>query len=198
MLKSPIRRPLTLYRNHEDLKTGILAAIAVMTDKTNPLPKDNDGYYSINELCEAVKKRCPDLSYINNNHIVELYFKDRDRKILITGTDQIKYKDVRYVQPPDTLYFGTVTALVDKMLQYGIKSSTKGYIKLYNTVPGAINFAKKFSANEAPVVLAINAAAAFSDGLKFSTFLDGEFIVVRVDKKYIIGKKTETEPENKV
>lgn len=186
MIRTPIRRPLTLYRNHDDLRTAILATIEIMTDKASTLVKDKDGYYSITELCSLLKQKSPALDYINNNHIVELYFKDKDRKILISGIDQIKYKDVRYVLPPDVLYFGTTRALVDKMVSFGIRSGTKGYIKLYETPEKAANFAKKFSLQETPVVLKIDSRAAFSDGLKFSTFLDGEFIAVRIDKKYII------------
>jgi RNA:NAD 2'-phosphotransferase (TPT1/KptA family) len=127
------------------------------------------------------------MSYMNRNHIVELFFKDRDRKILISGTDDIKYKEVRYVQPPTTLYFGTLAHLTDRMTHNGIKSTTKGYLKLYDTKELAQEFAKRFVQRDDDkiVVIEVNALAAFTDGMRFSTYKDHEYIVVRIDKKYI-------------
>ena len=139
-------------------------------------------------MTNLVRGRYPELDYINRNHIVELYFKDRDHKILINGEDQIKFKIVTYVQPPDTLYFGTLEGLASRMLAGGIKSHTKKYIKLYETKEQAEEFAKKFASREEDkvVTLTVNAKKAFADGMKFSTYKPGEYIIVRVDRNYII------------
>jgi len=164
-----------------ELSTNIL--------KRDILQKDADGFCLINELCEKIKEIDSSLSYINNFHIVELYFKEKRRKILISGTDKIKYKDVRYVQPPEILYFGTTDTLANKMRQYGIRSITKGYIKIYDTPEKAALFAKKFAGDKNKIIIfIIKALEAFSDGFKFSTFQDGEYIVVRLDKQYISGE----------
>jgi RNA:NAD 2'-phosphotransferase (TPT1/KptA family) len=130
----------------------------------------------------------PNMQYLNRNHIVELYFKDRDRHIFITGENIIRYKEVKYVQPPDTLYFGTLLKLAERMTQNGIRSSTKGYVKLYGTKVLAEEFASKFKTDESDhiVVLSVDAKKAFSEGLKFSTYKEDEYVVVRVDKKYIL------------
>jgi hypothetical protein len=178
---------LTLYMTQEDFNKALFSAIDILTK--GDLPKNEAGFTSIDLLCEKIRGIHPSLSYLNRNHIVELYFKDRDRKIFISGLDEIKYKEVRYVQPPAVLYFGTLNKLSAKMQAYGIKSSTKGYLKLYDSVNAATDFARKFirSPEDHVEVLEIRAMAAFTDGLKFSTFKSNEYIVVRIDKKYIVG-----------
>lgn len=180
------KRPLqTLFMSQEHLKSALKLTTDLLNSST--IKKDTDGLCSIDELCEKLKSLDPHLYYINRNHVVELYFKDSERKIFICGYDGIKYKEIRYVQPPDILYFGTIERLVERMKKSGIKSMTKGYLKLYSTPEGAVEFAGKFVSNPADkiVVLAINAIAAFTSGMKFSTFKPNEYIVVRLDSKFI-------------
>lgn len=191
------RPPTTLYKSQDDMKKALFVTIDLLQGKipeamegkevafrSGAYTKDDEGFYSIDVITEAVQSFLP---YINRNHIVELYFKDRDRKILINGSDRIKYKEVRYVKPPDTLYFGTLENLVDRMRDAGLKSTTKGYIKLYDTPERAFEFGRKFATREGDKVtaLTVDAGAAFTDGLKFSTYTDGEYIAVRIDKKYL-------------
>lgn len=175
----------TLYMSHRDFKKAIITGIDIL--QSDRIKKDSEGFSSIDELCEMIKTSNEKLNYINRNHIIEFFFKDRDRKILVSGLDRIKYKEIRYVKPPDILYFGTLEYLVPKMKMAGIRSNTKGYIKLYDTPEKAKDFAQKFIENNDKVVtLTIDAKSAFSNGLKFSTFKEGEYIIVNVNKKYIL------------
>jgi len=180
----------TLYMSQQHVGIALTRAVDLLTEdpaSDGALKRNDEGDCSIDQLCETIKAADPRLSYINRNHIIELYFKDTHRKIFITGYDSIRYKQVRYVQPPDILYFGTIDRMVAKMLQYGIKSHTKGYLKLYGTPELAAAFAEKFVSGpeDRVTVLAIDAREAFSSGLKFSTFKPDEYIVVRVDREYI-------------
>lgn len=181
---APPRIP-TLYMSQKDFKRAIIIGIDIL--KNDRIKKDPEGFSSVDELCEMIKNSNKNLNYINRNHIIEFFFKDKNRKILISGLDRIKYKEIRYVKPPDILYFGTLEHLLPKMKVAGIRSNTKGYIKLYDTPEKAKNFAQKFIEKDDNVVtLTIDAKSAFSDGLKFSTFKEGEFIIIRVNKKYIL------------
>jgi len=177
----------TLYMSQDHLRKAILIAIDLLNGSS--LKKNDEGFCSVDGLCERIKSIDPELAYINRNHVVELFFKDKDRKIFVTGYDDIKYKEIRYVQPPETLYFGTLNKLVGKMKQFGLRSSTKGYLKLYGTPELAADFARKFMScpEDRVVVLSIDALGAFSSGMKFSTFKNNEYIVVRIDQKFIKG-----------
>jgi RNA:NAD 2'-phosphotransferase (TPT1/KptA family) len=174
----------SFYISQKDLSKAITAGIDIL--KGESLKKDDQGFCLIDDLCEKIKEIEPSLKYINRNHIIELFFKDRDRKVLISGLDKIKYKEVKYVQPPETLYFGTVEALAPKMLEFGVRSNTKGYIKLYSTPERACDFAKKFAREGDKLVsLSVKAGLAFSEGLKFSTFQEGEYIAVQINRRYL-------------
>jgi len=179
----------TLYKTQEHMLCALSIATDLLIDEygVGSLKKNEEGDYSIEDLCAKLKAIEPKLSYIDRNHIIELFFKDSTRKIFITGYDSIRYKQVRYVQPPEVLYFGTIERMVGVMLSHGIKSHSKGYIKLYGTPELAAEFAQKFLSEQGDrvTVLAINAMEAFSGGLKFSTYKPDEYIVVRVDREYI-------------
>lgn len=206
--KKPFRKaPPTLFKSSTDLKSALLLSIDILKEIADKaadtgegnhvisnnevevsIPFDSEGFVRVPDLREAIKAFIPYLDYINDNHVVEFYFKDRDQKILINGDNQIKYKIVRYVQPPDMLYFGTLQNLADRMRETGLRSHTKKYIKLYDSPEMAADFAKKFVTrdDDKVVILEINAGKAFSEGMKFSTYKDGEYIIVRVDRKYIV------------
>lgn len=183
-----LNRPLqTLYRTQTDLMRALNLTIELL--KGNLPGKDSEGFLSVDSVCDLVRQKECTLGYINKNHIIELFFKDKDRKILVSGEDRIKYKEVKYVQPPETLYFGTITGLVGRMMNFGIKSSTKGYIKLYMSKEMAADFGKKFATMEKDTVtvIEVDALKAFSEGLKFSTYKEGEYVVIKLDKRYLKG-----------
>ena len=174
----------TLYPTQKDASRALDVAINLL--KGDGVGKDNEGFCLIKDLCQEIIKQDESFGYMNRNHVIELFFRDPDRKILISGEDRIKYKEVIYVQPPDTLYFGTIENFVSKMKIHGIRSNTKGYIKLYRDPQEACRFAEKFTRDgERTVALEIDSKKAFSDGLKFSTFKDGEYIVVQLFSRYI-------------
>jgi len=191
--KKPMRPMSTLYKSQDDMRKALFMTIDALQGKPANCPKgqepesDQDGFYKIDSICDVLKSD-PGLSYINRNHVVELFFKDKDRKILINGEDRIKYKEIKYVMPPDILYFGTLENLIPRMMTSGLHSSTKGYIKLYGTEERAKEFGSKFAErpSDKVVILKIDAKAAFTDGLRFSTYTADEFIVVRIDSKYIL------------
>jgi len=175
----------TLFPTQKEANRALIIGLEIL--KGNELKKDDQGFSLIEDLCQALIKRDASFGYINRNHIIEFFFKDADHKILISGTDKIKYKDIRYVCPPKILYFGTVENFIPKMRLNGIRSNTKGYIKLYDTEKEACEFAVKFAREgEKTVAIKIDAERAFSEGLRFSTFKEHEYIVVQLNKDYIL------------
>jgi RNA:NAD 2'-phosphotransferase (TPT1/KptA family) len=177
----------TLYFNQSDLNASLISTVHLLRDNIANLNKSEDGYYKVDEVCDTIKKRMPFLSYMDKNFVVELFFKDIQRKIIFKDSNLIKYKLKLYIKPPDILYFGTLTNLALKMKDRGIYSNTKRYVKLYSSREGAENFAKKFASNKDDKisVLVVDAKQAYIKGLKFSTYEDGEYIISEVEKEYI-------------
>lgn len=174
----------TLYPTQKEASRALDIAVDLL--KGDRLKKDKEGFCLIEDLCKEITKINNSFGYMNRNHVIELFFRDPDRKILISGVDRIKYKEIRYVLPPDTLYFGTIDNFVGRMKEHGIRSNTKGYIKLYENPQEACKFAEKFvREGERTVALEIDSKRAFSDGLKFSTFKEGEYIVVQLLSRYV-------------
>lgn len=179
----------SLFTNQDDLKIALISVIHLLRDNTSNLAKNKEGYFNSGDVCASIKKRMPFLGYINHNFIVELFFKDSQRKIIFKDENLIKYKIKTYVNPPDVLYFGTLANLAEKMKGKGIFSSTKKYIKLYSSRESAEKFAKKFAIhNDDKVsVLEIDSKKASEVGVRFSTYEEGEFIVSEVKKEFIKG-----------
>jgi len=177
----------SLFPNQNDLNMALITTVHMLRDNIYDLKKDTEDYFQVTDVCEALKRRMPFLSYMDRNYMVELFFKDKQRKIIFKNPTLIKYKFKLYISPPDILYFGTLTKLAEKMKNKGIFSSTKKYIKLYISKEDAENFAKKFAIHkdDSISVLGIDAKSAYDNGVRFSTYEEGEFIVSEVKKEYI-------------
>lgn len=185
MPKTPHHRIPTLFPTQKEANRALIAGLDIL--RGNEIKKDDQGFCLIEDLCSALKNMDESFGYLNRNHIIEFFFRDIDHKVLISGVDKIKYKEIKYVKPPDILYFGTIKKFIPKMKEHGIRSNTKGYLKLYDTALDACNFAEKFAREgESTVAIEIDAERAFSDGLKFSTFKTGEYIVVQINRAYIL------------
>ena len=177
----------SLYNTPSDVSAALITSIHLLRDRALGLDFDEKGFCQITQLCDVLKERLSFLSYMNRNHIVELFFKDKQRKIVFNGSDLIKYKIKKIVDPPDTLYFGTIENLARKMVKRGIFSGTKGYIKLYKEPEEAIQFGRKFATQvkDRIIALEVDAKGAFDGGAKFSTYEEGEYIVSHIDKEHI-------------
>jgi hypothetical protein len=187
----------TFYKSSDDLTLALNLTTEILKEiATNPdsqlkeiLHIFNDKMCRIEHLATYIKNNNQKLNYLTRDHIIELFFKDRERRLMIVDHIFIYYRKICYVQPPDTLYFGTVQALINKIKDFGIKSHTKGFIRLYDTIPAAKNFAKQFANRQGDVIVVfeVDAMQAFTDGNKFSTHEPGEFIVAKIEKEYVKG-----------
>jgi RNA:NAD 2'-phosphotransferase (TPT1/KptA family) len=180
-----IKRSSSLFPNFYEFKRVLELCVKVL--QMEDIKKDEEGFYDLNYLCEKLKKEDKNLTYLTTSHIIELFIRDPKKRILITNDNKIKYKNIKYVQPPEILYFGTTNTLLEKMKKNGIKSVTKGYIKLFLDPKEALEFAKKFVKEQEQVTyLSIKAKEAFENGIRFSSFKDGIYIVTKIDKNYIL------------
>jgi len=187
----------SFYKTSRDLNKAICLVVPelkkALEGGSGYLNLDPEGYCSIKEVVSFLKKEIP---YVNSTHVLELFFKDKQKKIVIKGEDLIKYRLVHFIRPPNILFFGTLSHLECRILDSGILSKTKGYIKLYDTKEKAKSFASKFltpGQDEEVVIINVDSKAASLGGVKFSTFIDGEYIVAQIDKIYISKNKKESE-----
>jgi len=184
----------SFFKSHADMMQALFLTVDTLRDHQNEdsqiskiIPKVNGNMCKIEDLCKYLKEKNPRIDYIDRDHIIELFFKDRERRISIVDREYVQYRSISYVQPPSTLYFGTVKNLVGRMQTSGIKSRTKGFIKLYDSPESAKEFAKQFANREGDIIVAVkvNAGSAFTEGTKFSTHNKGEYIAVRIDRRHI-------------
>lgn len=128
---------------------------------------DTEGYCSIKEVVSFLKREIP---YVNSTHVLKLSLKDKQKKIMIKGEDLIKYRQVKFLRPPNTLFFGTLSHLEAIIIDSGILSKTKGYVKLYDTKEKAKSFASKFLTpghDEEVIIITVDSKAAYcKDALK--------------------------------
>lgn len=76
------------------------------------------------------------------------------------------------VTPPDILYHGTARRFLDNIMGYGLLSKKRQYVHLSEDIEIAKTVGKRH--DTAPVILKINSASAYSDGILF--FYGGEGI----------------------
>ena len=71
----------------------------------------------------------------------------------------------------------------------GLKSKTRGFIKLYDSPDKAILFAQQFAdrPGDVTVSLEIDSKSAYENGVKFLLRSPGEYTVGRLDKVFIRG-----------
>lgn len=176
----------TLYRSKEDLYRATSIIYNELKDTKSKL-RDCEGYYSITGLSSSLRES-EGFNYITSNHIVELYFKIYSRDLIISGEDKIKVKEKHVVEPPEYLYFGTLESMYSMFMRNGVRSKTKGYIKLHKTPDEASEYAKKFlkDRRDKTGCLKIKANKAFKEGLKFNMYdLNSEYVVSKIDPSYI-------------
>lgn len=179
------RRSSSLFPNFYEFKKALETCIEVLKD--SELEKDEDGFCNIDFFCQKLKEKDKSLSYITSSHIVELFIRDPKKRILMSKDSKVKYKNIKYVKPPELLFFGTTSNLLNKIKENGIKSTTKGYIKLFHSPAEALKYAEKFvTKDNQTVYLTIKAVKAFEEGTRFSTFKEGIYITKIIDKKYIL------------
>ena len=84
--------------------------------------------------------------------------------------------------PPDILYHGTARKSVDSILAEGIKSGTRLYVHLSDTVQTAISVGQRHGP---PVVFQVNAKQMFADGYTFYLSKNKVWLTAFVPAVYI-------------
>jgi RNA:NAD 2'-phosphotransferase (TPT1/KptA family) len=156
----------SLFKNDRDYTRSVQVIMERLRSRDNTA--------GVGELVEAIVTVAP---YANRNHIAEVVI--RERGLMFRGEDTVVKRVVKYVTPPDELWFGTVEGLAHKFRRNGARSNTKGYVKLYSSRESATKNAEKFVRDgDCATALLVDAKSMIEiDGCAFSTYEEGEFCV---------------------
>lgn len=154
------------------------------------LTLDEQGWVSVEDLINALKKRekYSDLTLQDIADMIQASEKGRhqlaDNRIRALYGHSTKEKIKKdTVQPPDVLYHGTAHRFLEKILEQGLISKDRQYVHLSEDAETAVAVGSR--RDESPVVLRINAAAAWGDGIRFYHGNETIWLADTVPGKYI-------------
>ncbi len=84
--------------------------------------------------------------------------------------------------PPDVLYHGTSSDVVDDILRDGIKRMSRHHVHLSRTADTARTVGKRHGK---PVVLRVDAAGMYHDGIPFYCSANGVWLVDEIPARYL-------------
>ena len=148
------------------------------------LVKGEEGMYESGKVLEAITDQNPELSYLDENHLAELFLRDPEG-LLRVEYDTVGRRTDNFVKPPEVLYFGTTERYKDDMRKRGIVSKSKGFVRLFEYEEDALSFSKRFEGEGC--TLLIDAKSAYSRGITFSASgREGEYLTTMISPIYII------------
>lgn len=155
------------------------------------LSMDNLGFVDINSLLAGLNNTSKFNQVITRSDLVDMIksldkerfeIKDERVRALYGHTIPLLIKKVEII-PPDILYHGTTESAYQKIKIEGIKRMRRQYVHLAKEINVAISIGKRRTAE--PIVLRIDAAKAYSEGVRFYDGGDDIYLVDYVDPKYI-------------
>ena len=163
----------------------------VREDEYGDLDRKEFGLYDCDALLDAVVALDSTLEYCGIEHLTEVYL-NRDPEGIFRFEYQknlFGYRFADITTPPKFLYFGTNEAVIHSVLNFGLRSQTKDFVRLFDDASIALSYSKRFSQREDDVdlrVIKISAEEASNDGSSFvRSRRPGEYFVDRVSKKYL-------------
>ena len=162
------------------------------------LQLDAEGWTGTGELIMALRKQERFLELTEADIADMIEASEKKRHELSGGRiralyghslpDRIKKECTR---PPGVLYHGTAHKFLDRILNQGLISKDRQYVHLSQDWLTALAVGKRRDDN--PIVLGVDAAAAWTDGVKFyhgnekiwlTDYIPAKYIRIESDKEY--------------
>lgn len=89
--------------------------------------------------------------------------------------------ELKEQEPPEFLYHGTATRLLNAILGDGLKPMSRLYVHLSKDIETALKVGKRHGV---PVILKICSGDMYKDGYKFYLSQNGVWLTKKVDVKY--------------
>lgn len=154
------------------------------------LSLDEQGWVAVEDLIAALKKR-KEYSSLTSQDIANMIQASEKKRHEMTGgriralyghsTEQKIEKTA--VKPPDVLYHGTAHRFMQSILSQGLMPKERQYVHLSQDMQTAMDVGKRRDEN--PVVLVIDAAAAWKDGIRFYHGYEMVWLADSIPAQYI-------------
>lgn len=156
------------------------------------LELDDEGWTEISTLLETLQQMRADWAELRRGDLCRMITASSKQRHEIRGNriralygHSLPGKLQKIVsQPPDVLYHGTSPSAADVIIRYdGLKPMGRQYVHLSVDIDTAAQVGKR-KANS-PVILTVNAAAAFRDGIAFYKGNNKVWLSDQINKNYI-------------
>ncbi|HLP12281.1 MAG TPA: RNA 2'-phosphotransferase [Flavobacteriales bacterium] len=171
----PISKFLSLVLRHKPEKIG--------------LTMDMNGWVSVDELLERMRKTGKAISRDTLNYVVENNDKKRfafseDGKQIRASQGHSIEVDLQYtpVQPLEYLYHGTVNKYMQSIRETGLQKMNRTHVHLSKDRETAITVGNR---RGSAIILTINAGQMFKDGHEFYLSANGVWLCNGVPPQYI-------------
>jgi len=154
------------------------------------LALDEQGWVPVEALLGALKKR-ENYSALTAQDIADMIQNFEKKRYELAGgwiralyghSTEGKIKKAA-VRPPDVLYHGTAHKFLQKILEQGLIPKGRQYVHLSQDQETAITVGKRRDSD--PVILRVDAAAAWNDGVRFYHGNETIWLADSVPPKYI-------------
>lgn len=153
------------------------------------LDMDKNGWVMVKELCSKVGISRTELDEIveTNDKKRFAYNSDKNKIRASQGHSLPVDVELKETQPPQTLYHGTSSKVIDIIMQEGMKPMSRQHVHLSIDEDTAINVGNRHtkSASAATVLVSIDSGQMYNDGYKFYLSENSVWLTTIIPSKYI-------------
>lgn len=157
---------------------------------------DKNGWTSVEDLLLKIKTKINDSSFTFED--LEKVVKDNDKQRFSFSDDKTKIRanqghsiskidlNLKSERPPMRLYHGTVEKFIKLIEKDGLIKVNRNYVHLSHDIDTATNVGNR---RGKAIILEINSAKMYADGVKFYKSENGVWLTECVDPNYITKYK---------
>jgi len=173
--KSPVTAR-NIYRSHFPSESQYLDTERLLKSLMGykiPAQRDKEGRVKIDEVLNVLVREDQNLGFVDFEHISEVFLRHNPVMFYIQGDYLAPSRPATAglpIDPPDTLYFGTISSVSSLALQKGLMSLHNSHVIVTSDREIAIKRALEFSektADSYPSLIVVDAKAAKNAGTLF-------------------------------
>ena len=154
------------------------------------LQLDEYGWVNISGLLNALDSNGHSISFelleqiVQTNNKQRFAFNEEKTKIRANQGHSVSGVDLQFqeIEPPETLYHGTVKKFMASIEELGLKKMNRQYVHLSETLETAMNVGGR---RGQPIILHVQSGAMYRNGFKFYRSENGVWLTDSVPWKYL-------------